>query len=166
MAFEMRRTYTRTHTGPNSEPVLGKWNGAAVSLSHGCWGRSGSFYTLLPALPPQPQPLQLEWMSLWRIHIGDDKNLSMSPEGDKVGCPSGKSHTSAMFSGCPQTWTMCSHPQLRGRSEGIRKYALKIILYTDWKPQKLVKTWWSSTGSSSQEDRIKLGQPWLHLALG
>lgn len=85
---------------PNSAWQVEK--GESLTSAMACWGRSGSFCTLLPALPPFPRPIQLEWMSFWRIHVGDDENISMVLERDKVGWPSGDSPTSVISSSCPR----------------------------------------------------------------
>lgn len=129
MAFEMRHTSTRTHTvslstAPNSYPLLGQWK-------RGSWqpqpwyveegqGHSTPFCLFHPLAPGTPAEMKVSL----KKPLGDD-NFSTSPVGDKVGCPSGESHTSAVSSSSPQTQTMVEPPPLMGAFRGNKGICLE-----------------------------------------
>lgn len=126
--------------GPSSSPLPGSGKRELSSSTMACQGWSGSFYVRFPALPPNPQPLQLEWMSLksslrgwWELfHVFREETrwAALLERVTSVSCPLA----------VPKHRLWWNQPHVQGWPEWIGGYALKRLLYTRWKLQNLVKS--------------------------
>lgn len=108
-----------------SYPLLGQWQRGSChpqprDVEEG-QGHSIPFCLLHPHTPGSPAEMKVSLKKSLR----HDKDFSMFPVGDKVECPSGEKHSSAMSSSCPHTQTIEEPPPLMGAISGNKGMCLE-----------------------------------------